>query len=351
MKKIFAAALAGTMFLASCSGGGEEETTEEATEETLEEATGEESTVEESGEATEESSGSTSSGESEEASTEENIDTAAASTDDKPKDLTEAEIDEPGLDFGYDIDEDKVSMVENATETDQSVEDVLRNSSEVTSYVQDTSIIIEISQGEQIVDQSFQGIVAEVDESNGLEVASDYFNENFEIIQPHGYGNSETGELFMFTEAGWTDYSPQYEAKDIIYGLYSNIYDIIQQMPDALQVLEEGDYDILYYTGNDERVYQLYQNNFEMEFSGANMDELQMGFVAFINKTSGDLESVNLIATAPGLEAPEQSLTIEVILNYHEYGLFDDGAEIKKPHPDELGGAATEEETAEESRE
>src|SRR5699024_260489 len=139
------------------------------------------------------------------------------------------------------------------------------------------------------------------------------------------------GGLFHTTRSG-----------ELIYGTYSKTHEIIEQMPDSLQVMEEGDYDILYYTGNDDIVHQLYQDTFQVEFTGADMDQLELGFVAFINKKSGDLESANLLASAPGQQNPDQILTIEIILNYQEYGIFDGGTEIKKPNPDNMDGSGTE---------
>lgn len=355
MKKLLSATLVGVLFLTACSGEEEkessEETTEEATEETSEETTEEESAEKESTQ--EEDTEEESTGEKE--SSEENTESSASKETDvdaagkseeteesSSEDLTEAEIDEDSLDSAYDIDENKVNMIEKATETDQSIEDVLKDPSEITSYREDTSIIIEVTEGEELVNKSFQGIVAEVDKSDGLEVASDYFDENFEIIQPHGYGNSDTEELYMYTESGWTDYSSEYGAEDLVYGTYSNVHEIINQMPDSMKVMEEGDYDLLYYTGNDDIVHQLYQDTFQVEFTGADMEKLEMGFVAFVNKKSGDLESVNLIATAPGLQNPEQTLTIEIILNYQEYGAFDGDKEIKKPDTGENTGSTEE---------
>src|SRR5699024_1148160 len=127
------------------------------------------------------------------------------------------------------------------------------------------------------------GITAEVDESDGgLKVASDYFDENYEIIQPHGYGNSETDELFLYSEAGWEDYSTQHGVEELIYGTYSKTHEIIEQMPDSLQVMEEGDYDILYYTGNDDIVHQLYQDTCQVEVTGEGMEQLKMGIGAVI---------------------------------------------------------------------
>lgn len=359
MKKLFPVTLAGALFLAACGGGdenleeenGQEETTEEMTEEeaTTEEETTEddsasaadEGSAEEDGEGSEDSGGTDSTEEDDESTEEPG--TTETSSEDQSEDLTEEEIDEEELRSAYDIDQDKVDMVENASETDNTVDDVLKAPSEITSYIQDTSIIIEVTEGEKIIDQSFQGITAEVDESDGgLKVASDYFDENYEIIQPHGYGNSETDELFLYSEAGWEDYSTQHGVEELIYGTYSKTHEIIEQMPDSLQVMEEGDYDILYYTGNDDIVHQLYQDTFQVEFTGADMDQLELGFVAFINKKSGDLESANLLASAPGQQNPDQILTIEIILNYQEYGIFDGGTEIKKPNPDNMDGSGTE---------
>ncbi len=349
MNRLLCAAFTCIMFLTACGDSGEEETTEEATEEeTIEEASSEEESTEE--ESTEADSASDTG--TKEESDEKDGETDEATDEEKAEDLTAAEIDEESLDSAYDIDEDKVTMMENATDTDRSVEEVLKAPSEITSYIQDTSIIIEVKEGEQVVNQSFQGITAEIDETDGrLEVASDYFDENYEIIQPHGYGNSETGELFLYTQAGWEDYSDRHGVEELLYGTYSNLHEIIEQMPDSLQVKEEGDYDILYYTGNDDIVHQLYQKYFKVEFTGADMRNLALGFVAFINKESGDLESANLIATAPGLDNPEQILTIEIILNYQEYGIFDGETEIKKPNPDDMTSPSSEDEGIEGSLE
>src|SRR5699024_12420409 len=106
--------------------------------------------------------------------------------------------------------------------------------------------------------------------------------------------------------------------------------------------MEEGDYDSLYYTGNDDIVHQLYQDTFQVEFTGADMDQLELGFVAFINKKSGDLDSANLLASAPGQQNPDQILTIEIILNYQQYGTFHRGTEIKKPKHHNMQRSGTE---------
>src|SRR5699024_2914875 len=159
----------------------------------------------------------------------------------------------------------------------------------------------------QVLDESFTGNRAEIDEADGaLEIASDYVDENFNVTTPHGYANSETGELYLNTEEGWADYSGQYGPEELVYGTYSNVHEIIEQMPDSLQVKEAGNYDILYYTGNDDEVHQLYQEYFQVEFTGTDMDELETGFVAFINQDSGELESANLIASAPSEQDPQQ---------------------------------------------
>ncbi|AKG74673.1 hypothetical protein [Salinicoccus halodurans] len=333
MKKLLSATLVSALFLAACSDG------EENTEESTEEATAEEAATEESSEeSTEEESTEEESGEGAES------DADAASDEGSSEDLAEAEIDEEDMKSAYDLGEDKADMIDSATETDQSVEDVLQAPSEVTSYQQETAIMIEVTEGEQVLDEAFTGNRAQIDETEGtLEVASDYIDESFNVTYPHGYANSETGEVILNTDRGWTDYSAQYGPEELVYGTYSTVYEIIEQMPESLQVKEAGNYDLLYYTGDDEKVHQLYQKYFQVEFTGANMEELETGFVAFINKESSELESVNLIASAPGEQNPQQKIKVEIILNYSDYGAFDD-TEIKKPNPDEIVSPSTEDE-------
>lgn len=345
MKKLLSATLVGTLLLAACNGGGDEnteesteaETTEETTEEesTEEESTEEESSEEESSEeeSTEEESTEDDSGDSE---GEASDDDAAESDEEASDDTSEGEVEESDMKAAYDLGQDKADMIENAEDTDKSVEDVLQEPSEVTSYMQETAIAIKVTDGEQVLDEGFNGNRAEVDETDGkLEVASDYVDENFNVTRPHGYANSETGELLLNTEQGWVDYSNEYSPDELIYGTYSTLYEIIEQMPDSLEVKEAGNYHLLYYTGDDEKVHELYQKYFQVEFTGANMDELETGFVAFINKESGELESANLIASAPSQQNPQQEVKIEIILNYSDYGAFDD-KEIKKPNPDDI---------------
>ena len=330
MKKLFSATLVGALFLAACNGGGEENTEEETAEETAtEETTEEESTEEESAEeeSSEEDTGSdVDASESDEGS----------SGSESSEDTSEGEVNEEDMKAAYDLGQDKADMIENATETDKSVEDVLKEPSEVTSYMQETAIAIEVTDGEQVLDESFTGNRAEIDETDDtLEVASDYVDENFNVTTPHGYANSETDELYLNTEEGWADYSGEYGPDELVYGTYSTIHEIIEQMPDSMELKEAGNYDLLYYTGNDDEVHQLYQEYFEVEFTGTNMEELETGLVAFINQDSGELESANLIASAPSEQDPQQEVKVEIILNYSDYGAFDD-KEIKKPNPDDI---------------
>ncbi|WP_017549483.1 hypothetical protein [Salinicoccus carnicancri] len=370
MKKLLSATLIGTLFLAACNGGGEENGEEENTEETTteetsedtneesaeedsseEESTEEESTEEESTE--EDSSEEESGGESGEGSDDGESDADASGSDEESSedgssgDTSDGEVDEEDMKQAYDLGQDKADMIESAEDTDMSVEDVLQDPSEVTSYMQETAIAIEVTDGEQVLDESFTGNRAEVDETDGgLEVASDYIDENFNVTQPHGYANSETGEVILNSQEGWMDYSGQYSPDELVYGVYSNVHEIIGQMPDSMEVKEAGNYYLLYYTGDDDEVHDLYQEYFQVEFTGAIMAELETGLVAFINKESGELESANLIASAPAQQDPQQEIKIEIILNYSDYGAFDD-TEIKKPNPDEITTAPEDEEDVE----
>src|SRR5699024_1007620 len=138
------------------------------------------------------------------------------------EDTSEGEVNEEDMKAAYDLGQDKADMIENATETDKSVEDVLKEPSEVTSYMQETAIAIEVTDGEQVLDESFTGNRAEIDETDDtLEVASDYVDENFNVTTPHGYANSETDELYLNTEEGWADYSGEYGPDELVYGTYS----------------------------------------------------------------------------------------------------------------------------------
>src|SRR5699024_6081804 len=92
---------------------------------------------------------------------------------------------------------------------------------------------------------------------------------------------------------------------------------------------------LLYYTGSDDEVHQLYQEYFEVEFTVTNMEGIETGIVAFINQDSGELESASLIASAPSGQCPQQELKFEIICSYSDYGELDE-KEIKKPNPDDI---------------
>src|SRR5699024_3294743 len=146
--------------------------------------------------------------------------TESGSSDSGDESVVEEEAGAESGSSAYEVDEEKVSLVEEATETDQSIADVLQDPSEVSSYVHESSTIVEVTQGEEPLDQQFVGIVAEVDESDGLEIAADRYNENLEVTQPYGYGNSETGEVLIYEQESWQDASSQYSPEELVYGTY-----------------------------------------------------------------------------------------------------------------------------------
>ncbi|GAB3058711.1 hypothetical protein ACFOU0_04375 [Salinicoccus sesuvii] len=224
----------------------------------------------------------------------------------------------------YDSDLRKAELLEEAEETTLGFEDVMRPVSEVTSYEHNTAIILELTENGNVMEQQFQGIVAEVRESDEIELASDFFDENYQIVGPYAYGNTDTEEVLVHENGEWVDYSSQFEVEDLINGLYSKIDSMLQEMSDLMQVLETDEYYILNYAGTDIEVFELYQEHFEVTFENANLTQLELGMLGFINKETEDLESVNLISTAPSREDSNQFVTIEIILNYSDYGAFDD---------------------------
>ncbi len=257
---------------------------------------------------------------------------------------TGGDISEADLEDIEHLDADKTAVIKDMKETGESVEEVLQPVSEVTSYLQETLIAIKIAENGQVIDQRFGGNKAQIYESDEkIKISSDFLDQNYNVTGPHGYADSESGEMYIYSDQGWTDFSSQYEPEELIYGTYSNIHEIISQLPDSLKVMEANGYDILYYTGNDESVFELYQETFNLEFSGTDQSTIQTGFMAFINKESGELESAALLAKGNATDKPEQEIIAEIVLNYSDYGAFDN-KDIKKPEMEDVSTSSTEDE-------
>lgn len=342
MKKFVAVTLIGTLLLASCSGEDEEQEAQEA------EGTEEESTEEENSEAEQNddsASDESADDEAEEAESEDssagendenggNEDRDLASEDVDPDDLesdsnTDIENDGNSVDFMLNPNDELISLINEAEETDLTVEDVLKPASEVSSYYARTGLGIFTFQGDSEEPDSYD-IVAldgEVDESEGLEIYVEERDLETEQSFEHGYGNSEEDVVYLHDGQNWVDQSSQSSPEEIMHGLYSNVEPVLTDLGDLLEVRETDDYHILYYLGgDDDEIYNSLGTLFDIEFTNADMDSRASGVFGIINKSSEELEHLSYVSHAPSLDG-NQELQVDLVLDFLEYGNYDDAVE------------------------
>lgn len=344
MKKLMAAGLLFSLFLAACgSDTSDEETAESETETT-------ESTEENNGGTEEETEDTTEEAAETEENTdsEENEDNVTAGTEESLEDgdLIEEDVDVNDLKNSTDGDivsgdysvtflvssnPELIDVINSAEETDLTVDDVLMEQDSVTTY--NTATYLGVYGFTEDTDEpAFSDTVAlrgAVDERDGLRVLVDQYDPAAGDYAPHGFGDTGDGETFLFDGVSWQDYSAEAGAEEIMYGLYMNVEPILKELSDTIEVRETEDYYVLYYVGESEAVYDSFGSLFEVEFTNANMDELVSSVFGIINKETDELEHISYISHAPGMN-PSEYLQIDVALDFMQYGEYDETG-IEKP--------------------
>lgn len=114
---------------------------------------------------------------------------------------------------------------------------------------------------------------------------------------------------------------------------------------DLLDISEDDEFYFIYNIGDEESLHETFGSIFNVEYTGANTDEMENAVVGVVDKASGDLIHIAYISTAPGQENPEEKLHIEITEQIRDYGEFDDDG-ITVPDVPE---APTDDEETEES--
>lgn len=312
----------GILMLVSCGNEEPEAETSDGEEETDVVEVTEEQTEEQTEEPTEEATEAQTVETAEEESAEEDLDeTDLGSSDESLVDSFEDnEADTEGETSGGEG--ESINEVFEASEPNDDLvfDDILTSADNVDNYMTDSRVYLEIYDQGQVVDQNFIGITSEVSEGEQLKVASDMMDQDLNTLDPYGYTNEDTGEFLLYENGSWVDYSNELESEELVYGLYSRIDEVVRSMEDSFETREHEDYNVLHYQGDDDEVYEMFEEMFDLEMNDVNLDERRMEVLVYTHKETGEITLVDFRAAAPVNEAPDQELLIEVILSYYEYG-------------------------------
>lgn len=218
---------------------------------------------------------------------------------------------------------DPIEEFEDAEESDETLEDVLKHKDEVTSYYSEAFLFINVFDGEEEPrDSDIVGLTAEINENEDeLQVYSGQWYEEAEEIFPYAYADNDT--LLYLDEGTWTDITGQAEAEEIYYGTYSAIYDALMESEDVVEVYEDDDNYYLINVGQEEVLHETFGTIYNVEFTNADMDEQNNAVLAIVDKESNELSELTYITNAPGLQEG-QELQIEVAAKFDNYGEYDD---------------------------
>src|SRR5699024_1982258 len=114
-------------------------------------------------------------------------------------------------------------LLDNAEESDEDIEEVLKPTDEITSYSSQTSMVIHFfgAGSDTPVDSDATGVTAEIDESDGFEVYAELLDTETGEFTPNIYANDE--QLATYDGSGWIDETGRAESEEVYYGSYSNL--------------------------------------------------------------------------------------------------------------------------------
>ena len=308
-------------------GSDDEEQTEEENEAETKVRSGEESDEDFDGSSEENSEA--------DSAEEENLDEKdlGSSSDSLADAFEDNQEDGSGSESGQSSGEDEsINEVFEASEPNDNLvfEDMLTAPDNVDNYMMDSRVYLEIYDQGQAADQNYVGITSEVSEGGSLKIASDMIDQNLNVLEPYGYTNADNGELLLYENGSWVDYSNEFEPEELVYGLYSEIDAAIRSMADRFETREHEAYNVLYYQGNDDEVYQMFEEMFDLEMNDVNLEERRMEVLVYTHKETGEITLMDFLAAAPVTGTPEQNLLIEVILSYYDYGSYP-SEDIREP--------------------
>ncbi len=251
--------------------------------------------------------------------------------------------DETEITSMFEMNSGLAELLDNAEESDADIEEVLKPADEVTSYFSQTFMVIHAfaAGSDTPAESDVAGLNAEIDESDGVEVYSEVYDMNSGTFIPNIYANPD--QLAAYDGAGWADQTGTAESEEVYYGTYSNLHEAFMETSDVIEISEDDDYYFLHNIGEEESLHEQFGNIFNVEYTGANMDEMENAVIGVVDKSSGDLIHVAYISTAPGQENPDEQLHIEIAEEIDQYGEYDDSVTV----PDVEESSASEEGTEE----
>lgn len=317
--KYFLMIFMSVLLLTAC-GTAEEDAAEESTDEGSAEAE-EDVTEDEGAEAegsTEPADGSGDAAEEDETETEpsRNVDfsvTEEALTDEEGSEMTSM----------LELNSELVEMLGSASESEADVSEVLKPAEDLTTYYSEAFVAIHVFQGDasEPMNSDVEGMNAEMDVRQGTEAYSEYYNTAIGEFEEYLYRNEDG--YYGFDGNQWVDAPELSAGEDIYYGSYTNLHDAFMDTEDVINVSEDDDYYYLHNIGNEEVLHETFGNVFNVEYTGADESAMENAVVAAVNKSTGEMDELLYITTAPS-EAGDESLQIEVAVSFDGYGAFDD---------------------------
>ncbi len=229
-------------------------------------------------------------------------------------------------------------LLENAEPSDVEIDEVLKPLDEITSYFSETFMVIHIFTGDADypADSDYAGLNAEIDESDGLEVYSEFYDSLSGTFMPNIYAN----EIQFLVHDGdrWIDESGTAGNEDVYYGSYSNLYDAFMTTRDVISISEDADYYFLHSIGSEPSLHEVFGSIYNVEYTGADMDEMQNAVVGIIDKSTDELTHLAYISTAPGL-GTDEVLHIEISARFDNYGEYDDGTTVPEASESRSAGS------------
>lgn len=250
------------------------------------------------------------------------------------KEITESTITGPdGTEIKslFELNEDVAEELEDAEESDATLEEVLKDKDDVTSYYAETYMMINAFDGssDKAADNDLVGLTAEInEEGDNFQVYSGQYDESIQKVQPYAYADEDT--LLVQENGTWNDYTGQAPADEVYYGSYSNVYDAFMESEDVIDVLEDDDNYYLINVGQEEILHETFGTLYQVEFTNADPESQNNAVVAIVDKETNEIDKLSYLSNAKGL-TDGQELYIEIAAEFDDYGEYDEGVtEVKE---------------------
>ena len=248
------------------------------------------------------------------------------------KEITESTITGPdGTEIKslFELNEDVAEELEDAEESDATLEEVLKDKDDVTSYYAETYMMINAFDGssDKAADNDLVGLTAEInEEGDNFQVYSGQYDESIQKVQPYAYADEDT--LLVQENGTWNDYTGQAPADEVYYGSYSNVYDAFMESEDVIDVLEDDDNYYLINVGQEEVLHDTFGELYQVEFTNADPETQNNAVVAIVDKETNEIDKLSYLSNAKGLTGG-QELYIEIAAEFDDYGEYDEGVDRK----------------------